>query len=314
VAVLELDEAHGVHFARAVRPTHTLLLNVLRDQLDRFGEIDTTARLLERIARATTTTVIANREDSRLVRIGESLEGVAVRWIGLGPATRAAFRSDDELHGGAEGPGPVHEADVELLEYDGDTARFRVGGEELVAPLRLGPVYNAFNAAGAIALARAVLGDRLDLDRVREGLAGIEPAFGRGESFSVDGTPLELVLVKNPAGFRMALAAYPHAGVATMIVINDADADGRDVSWLWDVDFDELRATGVALTSGVRAADMALRLQYDLVPVGGVEDDIEAALRRFLAENPGPKRVFATYTAMLVLRRVLHGSSFGVLA
>ena len=91
-----------------------------------------------------------------------------------------------------------------------------------------------------------------------------------------------------------------------MIAINDNYADGRDVSWLYDVSFESLREVGVALTSGVRAYDMALRLQYDDVPVASVEPDLEAALTRFLAGHRGePVRIFCTYTAMMALRKLL---------
>jgi UDP-N-acetylmuramyl tripeptide synthase len=122
----------------------------------------------------------------------------------------------------------------------------------------------------------------------------------------VDGAPLELVLVKNPAGFTVALGTYGASPVATMIAINDDYADGRDVSWLYDVSFASLQPTGVALTSGVRAYDMALRLQYDDVATAAVEPDLEVALNRFLADHRGqPARIFCTYTAMMALRRML---------
>ena len=132
------------------------------------------------------------------------------------------------------------------------------------------------------------------------------PAFGRGESLTVNGQPLDLVLVKNPAGFRLALKSFPAAGYRTMIAINDNYADGRDMSWLWDVDFDSLRDTGVAEVSGVRARDMGLRLFYEDVPVGRVDTDLNASLQRFIADDPEtPKRIYCTYTAMLALRREL---------
>ena len=122
----------------------------------------------------------------------------------------------------------------------------------------------------------------------------------------VDGTPLELVLVKNPAGFTVALGTYGSTPVATMVAINDDYADGRDVSWLYDVSFESLRDKGVAITSGVRGWDMALRLQYDDVPVASTEVDLGRALDAFLADHAGePKRIFCTYTAMLALRRML---------
>lgn len=132
------------------------------------------------------------------------------------------------------------------------------------------------------------------------------PAFGRGEVIDVNGSPVELLLVKNPMGFRLALASFPPESADTMIAINDQYADGRDMSWLWDVDFTSLRPTGVAMVSGVRAWDMALRLEYDQVPVARVEPDLNAAVREFVNANPGtPKHIYCTYTAMLAIRAEL---------
>ena len=141
-------------------------------------------------------------------------------------------------------------------------------------------------------------------------LSEVTPAFGRGEVFIVDGQPLELVLVKNPSGFRLGLKSFPASGYATMIAINDNYADGRDMSWLWDVEFDDLAKAGVASVSGIRAYDMALRLQYDEVPVTDVNTDLPAALRRFIGQNKTlPKRIYCTYTAMLAIRKDLRKST-----
>src|SRR5439155_8232431 len=114
------------------------------------------------------------------------------------------------------------------------------------------------------------------------GLACVEPAFGRGQSFTVDGRTVVLQLVKNPAGFRQTLRTLETSPPADAIVIaiNDEYADGRDVSWLWDVDFRELLHVGARLsTSGTRAADMAVRLRYDDVEAAEIEPDLEKAVR-----------------------------------
>ncbi len=102
IAVLELDEAHAVHFVRAVRPQYSLLLNVMRDQLDRFREIDTTSRLLRTIAEHTSDGVVLNREDHRVAAIADSLQGPEVSFFGLGPAVKHHFPSDDDLHSESE--------------------------------------------------------------------------------------------------------------------------------------------------------------------------------------------------------------------
>ncbi|MHA7283821.1 MurT ligase domain-containing protein [Arthrobacter sp. TMS2-4] len=307
VAVLELDEAHAVHFVKLVPPRYSLLLNVLRDQLDRFGEIDATTRLLERIALATTDTVVLNREDPRVAGLAASITAADVVYFGLDASLRSTFPNDDELRGAAgTAPASALPADVVLASVDGNSATFEVDGTTTHTDLRLRGVYNIFNAAAALAAARAVLGGSADSARLFSSLAAVEPAFGRGESLVVDGQALELVLVKNPSGFRLGLKSFDPAGCSTMIAINDNYADGRDMSWLWDVDFDSLGLGGVDVVSGVRAYDMALRLKYDDVRVGAVEPDTTEALRQFIAASAGrPKRIFCTYTAMLAVRREL---------
>ena len=138
-------------------------------------------------------------------------------------------------------------------------------------------------------------------------LSEVKPAFGRGEAILIDGEPLEIVLVKNPSGFRLALRSYDDSPASTMIAINDNYADGRDMSWLWDVSFESLRPA-VMMVSGIRAYDMALRLQYDQVDVSHVEPDLAKALRAFIDHTSGRRRIYCTYTAMLSLRRELAKS------
>jgi UDP-N-acetylmuramyl tripeptide synthase len=307
IAVLELDEAHAVHFVKLVAPRYCLLLNVMRDQLDRFGEIETTAGFLRQIAAATTEAVVLNREDPRIAALAESVTAERVHYFGLAPQLRSMFPSDDDMRSGvASDAAGLPAADVVLSACEGASATFTVGSRTIDAELKLTGVYNIYNAAAALALARTVAGADVDEDALLESLEAVTPAFGRGESLTVNGKPLDLVLVKNPAGFRLALRSFPPAGFSTMIAINDNYADGRDMSWLWDVDFDSLAATGVAEVSGVRANDMALRLFYEDVPVRHVDTDLSASLHRFIELEPdAPKRIYCTYTAMLALRREL---------
>lgn len=320
IAVLELDEAHAMYFIERVKPDRTLLLNVLRDQLDRFGEIDTTARLLQRIADATTGTLVVNREDPLISAIGDRTRERAggggrpeVREFGLSASLRAMFPSDDDFHAtsaaeaGAD-PADRPAADVTLVSIGDHAATFSIDGAEYATSLQLEGLYNTFNAAAALATVRAALAGSTGAsnDRLVEALAEVRPAFGRGERLTLDGQPLELVLVKNPAGFRLGLASFEAEGVATMIAINDQYADGRDMSWLWDVDFTSLASAGVDTVSGTRAWDMALRLEHDDVRVGAVDESLRAALSSFREHTPGrPRRIYCTYTAMLELRRAL---------
>jgi UDP-N-acetylmuramyl tripeptide synthase len=312
--VLELDEAHALKFAAAVRPTHALLLNVARDQLDRFAEIDHTAQLLASLAERTTTGVVLNLDDSFVSRIRDRVaEGVEVTYFGVDAsiADRLPELQEQDVRFDDHFTPPVPGPDDGLLKPT-DERSFRVlfgsDPEAAVGPLELQQrgLAAMINATAAATAARALLGDSFAPARAAQALREVTPPFGRGEVVMVDGQPLELVLVKNPAGFTVALGTYGSTPVATMVAINDNYADGRDVSWLYDVSFESLRERGVAVTSGVRGYDMALRLQYDDVPVGSVETELDGALDRFLNEHPDePKRIFCTYTAMMALRRTL---------
>ena len=312
MAVLELDEAHALRFADAVKPTHALLLNVARDQLDRFAEIDHTARLLARLAEQATTGVVLNLDDSFISRIRDQVaDGVQVRYFGVDASIADRLpelqeqdvRFDDDFTPPSPGPDdgllrPVDERSFEVV----------FPGGEVVGPLQLQQrgLAAMINATAATTAARLLLGADFRAGEAERALRAVTPPFGRGEVIDAGGQQLELVLVKNPAGFTVALGTYGATPVPTMIAINDNYADGRDVSWLYDVSFESLRREGVELTSGVRAYDMALRLEYDDVAVGAIEPDLDRALDTFLRLRPGePKRIFCTYTAMMALRRTL---------
>ena len=304
IAVLELDEAHAVKFVDIVAPRYSLLLNVMRDQLDRFGEIDSTAKMLEHIAKKTTDTVVANREDERIVRFTQTLT-TPVQYFGLATPLLKEFPTDDELHGGvAQKSASPLPASVTLASYTENSATYAVDQKELTTSLQLNGVYNIFNSAAALALVKAIL-PSAPTETLITALSTVTPAFGRGETLTVNGAPLELMLVKNPSGFRLGLSSFRPEGYATMIAINDNYADGRDMSWLWDVDFTSLQTAPVTVT-GIRAYDMALRLDYDQVPIDFVDTSLSSALKKFISTNNAtPKRIYCTYTAMLALRKEL---------
>jgi UDP-N-acetylmuramyl tripeptide synthase len=170
-------------------------------------------------------------------------------------------------------------------------------------------VYNIHNILAAAASCLAL---DVALDAVVRGVAAFTPAFGRAERVSVNGREAVLLLAKNPAGFNEVLRTMLRAGGdEALIAINDLTADGRDVSWLWDVDFEMLAGrAGRVVVSGIRAEDMALRLKYaglspDRVTV---EKDLARALDAAAHGGRGgrPLYVLPTYTAMLQLRKILQ--------
>lgn len=305
VAVLELDEAHATHFVAQIKPRYSLLLNVLRDQLDRFGEIDQTARLLSYVAEQTTDVVVLNADDPRLSQLGQS-DRLTARpvWFGASGEASRLYRTDEELHAGQRVKRSKAAArDVLTLDkLTGHRAQYLIDGKRYATELRLFGIYNALNCGAALSLVRAVEQDRFDPQRAVETLAKIKPAFGRGEELSLARGTVRLILVKNPSGFQLSLDSAE--AQPTLIAINDQYADGRDVSWLWDVKIDSLRQDEVSVT-GIRAYDMALRLEYDQVALRSVEPDIIVATRSFLDRLEGDGQIFATYTAMLKIRQLL---------
>lgn len=314
VAVFELDEAHAVRFCRIHQPRRLLLLNVLRDQLDRFGEIDTTARLLGTVARATTDEVVLNRDDPRLAALAASIPA-RISYFGVAAELRAMFPTDDELYEAETEAGtnpsytePEPAAELLTVELGATTEmRLRIADATEDITLLAEGAHNAQNAAAAAAIA-VTFG--MSPAEIAAGLRAVQPAFGRGQSYDIRGRRVVLQLVKNPGGFRQSLRTV--AGlkpVVTVIAINDDYADGRDMSWLWDVEFATALqgASGRLVTSGARAADMALRLQYDQVAVDQVEPELIAAMRAAVDQAaPGEVvLIFATYTAMWQLHGVL---------
>ena len=314
IAVLELDEAHAIHFINQVQPRYSLLLNVMRDQLDRFGEVDYTASLLEKIAQKTTEKVITNREDTRLVQFTNKIDKNKLDLFGLAPSLKDKFPNDDELYGDSTSSNlPVsvelssakkHKASFTFYDYDSKKSPTK---NTYSTSLKLEGIYNIFNATAALALVREILNNKISNEELVNNLGEIEPAFGRGETIMVNDTPLELVLVKNPAGFQLGLNSFSPKGYNTMIALNDAHADGRDLSWLWDVNFNLLKEGNIEMLSGIRAYDMALRLSYDDIPFKHTETDLKTALEIFLENSNGtPKRIFCSYTAMLEIRHLLE--------
>lgn len=314
IAVLELDEAHAIHFINQVQPRYSLLLNVMRDQLDRFGEVDYTASLLEKIAQKTTEKVITNREDTRLVQFTDKIDKNKLDLFGLAPSLKDKFPNDDELYGDSTSSSlPVsvelssakkHKASFTFYDYDSKKSPTK---NTYSTSLKLEGIYNIFNATAALALVREILNNKISNEELVNNLGEIEPAFGRGETIMVNDTPLELVLVKNPAGFQLGLNSFSPKGYNTMIALNDAHADGRDLSWLWDVNFNLLKKGNIEMLSGIRAYDMALRLSYDDIPFKHTETDLKTALEKFLENSNGtPKRIFCSYTAMLEIRHLLE--------
>ncbi len=312
IAVLELDEAHAVRFVHEIRPDFALLLNVLRDQLDRFGEIDTTAKMLGEIAKNTTRALVVNRDDPRLVALAEHAK-IPAKYFGFAQNLAPLFPTDEQLHGEkiTKNPAPKtrHRALVELENIDENEVSFRIENAKFETKMAISGAHNFINASAAIAFADAILGAKFSAKNAVASVTKVGAAFGRGENFELgNGQKIVLNLVKNPAGFRLVLQSA-RDDLPTLFAINDAYADGRDVSWLYDVNFAKFAQNSRLFSTGKRAFDMTLRLIFDGAKNVKTESEIARALGDFLAQKSEKLQIFATYTAMLELRKILKSRS-----
>lgn len=307
VAVFEQDEAYAVHLSRLIRPRGVVALNVMRDQMDRFGEIDTTAKLLQTLVASATDWVVLNTNDERISALKASKEAKTY-WFGHAEELQASFPTDDQLY---DGDAAAYHATAkpygELEAYGDGMVTLQLDGKPYTYDYLLGGSHNAINLAAALTAVHAAL-PKLDMAKLSPAIARLEPAFGRGEAFRMEnGVEVTLQLVKNPTGFMHALrmlAVKPYGVVG--IAINDEYADGRDVSWLWDVDFKALHERSqVRICGGTRASDMAVRLKYDAVAVRATTSDLTAFITTATKEAQQLSSrviIFCTYTAMLTLR------------
>jgi lipid II isoglutaminyl synthase (glutamine-hydrolysing) len=335
LGLFEVDEGALPEVARRVRPKALLLGNLFRDQLDRYGELELVAgRWRATVAALPHAQLVVNGDDPQvgaLARPGGRVFGLDDPRVAR-PALQHAADSKYCLRcgtpyeyaaayvghlgdyrcpncGHARPPLDVVAREIELHGLDGASFALVAAEGERRIDLPLPGLYNVYNALGAASLA-LTLG--IGLDDVRDGLARFSAAFGRFERIAIGDRRVLVLLIKNPAGANEAIrtlveGAPPHVAV---IALNDGIADGRDVSWIWDVDFEPLIG-GIdhLVATGSRAAELALRFAY-----GGLDRDrievvppLDAALDRGLELTPagGELTVLPTYTAMLALRRTL---------
>jgi UDP-N-acetylmuramyl tripeptide synthase len=332
--LFEVDEFWLDQVVDDLGPRALLLANLFRDQLDRYGELDSIADRWAAVAARTPAALVLNADDPTVADLGREAGdatyfGVEDDAMALPTMQHAAdakhcrrcgapYRYDAVYLGhlgryhcdscGATRPDPQIAATGIVLEgVRGARFTLRAPAGERAIALPLPGLYNVYNALGAAALALAL---GATLDHVAAGLQAVSPAFGRAETLRIDGRELSILLVKNPAGANEVLRTLVLEDGAhdVFAVLNDNIADGRDVSWVWDADF-EVLAPRVrrATCSGTRAAEMALRLKYAGVPTEriAVEPDLDAGLDRALRAGDGRLFALPTYTAMLALRDTL---------
>lgn len=311
--IFEVDEATLPNVLKDMTPEIIVLTNLFRDQLDRYGEVDTIAEkwlvALGGIERQTK--VIVNSDDPQLSFIGSQIKA-NVKYFGL---------EDEKLFL----PKMQHATDTIYCPNCG--ARLTFAGvyfshlgkwacghcsftppkEDIIASDFESPIEGIYNKYNTLAAALTALELGIHKSDIQKGLAAFVPAFGRMENIVVNGRRIKILLSKNPTGFNESLrtvASSKDTG-PILLILNDRIPDGRDVSWIWDVDFEEYKKFPKYMVSGDRAFDLALRLKYADIPDVTVINDINEAVLS-VKENE-VLWILPTYSAMLDVRKVLTG-------
>ncbi len=333
--LFEVDEFWLAMLVDELRPRSVLMANLFRDQLDRYGELDEINARWSKVAISPAVgQIVLNADDPLIASLGSDVDaalyyGIEDETVGSEHAQHATEQACCPIcaeqfsysryfvgHLGhyycAKGhPGrpkvEVSASEIATSGLGSSSFTLNIGGRSYRAELAMPGLYNVYNALAAAALANSL---GVSDEAIIAGIAAASPAFGRAESLSVGGRESSIILIKNPAGTNEVLRTLTsdRASRDLLIVLNDQIADGRDISWIWDADFEQLADSGRPITcSGSRAVELGLRLKY-----AGVDPElirVEADLREALAAalDGGGERlvVLPTYTAMLEVRELL---------
>jgi UDP-N-acetylmuramyl tripeptide synthase len=336
--LFEIDEASLPRLVREVAPGTIVVTNLFRDQLDRYGELETTAA---HIRRALTQgpegmTAVLNADDPMVAALGDDLPRVIYAGIDDASLLQPELRHGADAkfcprcgspftfegvyfghvghyrcpRGDFSRPTPdVRATSVMIDGMERMRLQLTDGAQPVTVDVPLSGLYNAYNIVMAMAAAKALT---VPLAKSAAALRDFTPAFGRMERTTIEGRPAFLLLAKNPTGFNEVLRTAIRFGHGTsfLIALNDRIADGQDVSWIWDVDFEQLQDVARHIVvSGDRALDLRVRLKYAEIPADRIEvvTGWREALARAAAATPAGETLFIlpTYTAMLELRAVL---------
>ena len=344
VALIESDEAAFKAISRYVDAKTVVVTNVFRDQLDRYGEVThTLGNLRIGLENSPNATVCLNADDSLCASLADTAKNVVFYGVNVPIYTsRVAELSDapyclrckheyeyDYITYGHLGkwrcpscgyarPEP-QVAVSQIASSDAERSQITVAVDDapFEVTVNLPGGYNIYNAAASMAVAKAA---GLDLSVAAAALGHFSCGFGRMEKFRVGTAYARMILIKNPAGCNQVLNFLTQRRDPFVFAacLNDRAQDGKDISWIWDVDFEQLAQMGDTLekvcVSGIRAADMALRFYYAGIPLEKIEvcDTYEQLLDKF-AEQTAPIYVMPTYTAMLSLRKICS-KKFGLKA
>ena len=307
--VFEMDEAYAPIFTNNISPMMVVALNVLRDQLDRYGEIDKTAQLIKRAA-LKAKTFIYNELDPLLAGVAVQLRenSVVTRSFGASKDLLKNISNEQTLHGESvitELETPSTEVVSVEAALDTQLIALRTGDEMVKLQIPVKGFHNVLNAAAVISVLNELVPERLA--QAKAAIEHMPVPFGRGEKLHIRGKSITVALVKNPSGFASNLETFVKQANPEVVVfvVNDKFADGRDMSWLWDVSFkDAIPKSATIFTSGTRGYDIAVRLKHD-----GIESNtltsIPKIIQLLMKSNYKNVVIIPTYTALFEVRTAL---------
>lgn len=336
-ALLECDEAAFKTVSKYVDAECVLATNVFRDQLDRYGEITHTLNNIKiGIQNSKNAVVCLNADCSMTASLREEIDNDIVLYGVNLPIYKKHIKESSDApycihckheyeyeyvtfghlgkykcpNCGYERPEPdVAVTDVFVSDADHSEIEISLKGEKRRAVINLPGGYNIYNAVAAVTVSD-VMG--FSPDTAVSALSTFECGFGRMEKFMLEDTETRMILIKNPAGCNQVLNFLSNINEKTLFVVclNDNYADGRDISWIWDVDFESLmnieeNLTGI-LVSGIRADEMAMRFKYAGIPEEKIRviKDYEKLIEEFTSQD-APVYIMPTYTAMMDLRAIV---------
>ena len=327
VGVFECDELYTVRVLPKLKPTYFVLLNLFRDQLDRYGEIDITMNILEEMIRTVPKMqVIVNADDALSAYLAMDSGNPYITYGISKPVQKSAANEIREgrfckkcgarleysfYHYSQLGDYKCPSCGFARpeIKYDahdvkvGDQLSFQVEDKHLTANYK--GFYNVYNILAAYAGLRTA---GFSGEHFQNMLQKFNPENGRMEQFRIKGTGVMLNLAKNPAGFNQNISAVMQDKTQKdiIITINDNAQDGTDISWLWDVDFDLLGDASIhsITVSGIRCQDMRLRMKYVDIPVM-LEENVETAIRKRIEDGVGNLYVLVNYTALFSTHNIL---------
>ena len=321
-AVIESDEAYLTKLYDYFKADYLLVTNLLRDQLDRYGELSTTASFIQNaINKNKELKLILNADDPLVTNFGKGKNAIYYGFEEVefcseihNTTSNAPTEVFNCICGkplqyncakcGFKRPEPNYKGYVKIYS-DYSELKIRHNDKDFEFKINLVGLYNAYNVLGAVACA---MENGIDYQTIKKAVSTYKSIFGRAERRIINGHKTLIQLIKNPTGASEVLKTVDLSS-NIVIAINDNYADGRDISWLWDSDFEQLKnAQKLVITSGIRAKDMATRLKYAGIPQEKiiVEEDIKSAIALAAKSDNIEERItiLPSYTALLKISKM----------